>query len=84
MTVTMSSKQLRRGRVAVSLVGVVSLLLGLVSVSAVLLPAAKAGAATDVVTNCSGDPSVAGSLPNVAANASSGMTSRSPSRRRAP
>jgi YVTN family beta-propeller protein len=72
MNATAGPRQLWRGRVAVTLVGVISLVLGVASVSAVLLPAPRAGAATDVVTNCSGDSSVAGSLPNEVVNATSG------------
>jgi len=50
------------------------LLIGVLSVSAVALPTTRAGAADDVVTNCSGNPSTAGSLPNEVANATTGDT----------
>ena len=72
VTATVGARQSRRGRAAVTLVGVVSLTLGLASVSTVLMPVPRAGAATDVVTNCSGDSSVAGSLPNEVADATAG------------
>ena len=70
--VTTGSNHSGRGRAAITLVGAISLVLGLLSAEAVLLPAPRAGAATDVVTNCSGDSSVAGSLPNEVANATAG------------
>ncbi len=51
--VTSGPKQLKHGRSAVTVLAVASLIVGLTSVSTVLLPAQKAGAADDVVTNCS-------------------------------
>ncbi len=72
MTMARGLGQSKRRRTAVTLLAVASLTLGLASVSVVLLPARDAGAATHVVTNCSGNPSVAGSLPNAVASASSG------------
>ncbi len=61
-----------RIRMAVTLLTVASLTLGLASVSVLLLPTTEAGAATDVVTNCSGSSSTTGSLPNVVLNANQG------------
>lgn len=49
-----------------------ALVIGLSALSAVALPIGTAGAATDVVTNCSGSPTTPGSLPYVAAGAASG------------
>ena len=63
-----------RRRLASSLCAVGLLLTGVVSISAVALPTQEAGAATDVVTNCSGDPSTSGSLPNEIASAGPGDT----------
>ena len=51
-----------------------SLVIGLAMASVVMLPAQVASAATDVVTTCSGDATVPGSLPYEVANASSGET----------
>ena len=72
MTVARDQRPRKHGRNAFTLLAAASLTLGLASVSAVVLPAAQAGAATHVVTNCSGDSSVAGSLPNAVANSGSG------------
>ncbi len=63
-----------RRRLASSLCAVGLLLTGVLSLSAVVLPAQEAGAATDTVTNCSGDPGTAGSLPNEIAGAGAGDT----------
>ncbi len=49
-------------------------MIGLSALSVVALPAGTAGAATDVVTNCSGSPATPGSLPYEAAAAASGDT----------
>ncbi len=49
-------------------------LIGLSAISVVALPAGTAGAATHVVTNCSGSPTTPGSLPYEAAAAASGDT----------
>ena len=72
MTVTMGSKQFERSRAVVTLVAVVSLILGLAAVSAILVPTQRAGAATDVVTNCNSSGS--GSLPDTVSNANPGDT----------
>ena len=61
-------------RLASSLCAVGLLLTGVLSLSAVALPTQEAGAATDMVTNCSGDPSTSGSLPNEIASAGTGDT----------
>ncbi len=61
-------------RLASSLCAVGLLLTGVLSLSALALPTQEAGAATDVVTNCSGDPSTSGSLPNEIASAGAGDT----------
>jgi YVTN family beta-propeller protein len=66
--------QSKRRRATITYLAVACLTVGLVAVSAAILPAQEAGAATDVVTNCSGSASVAGSLPYELANASSGDT----------
>jgi hypothetical protein len=50
------------------------LIVGLASVSVVVLPASAASANTDVVTTCSGSASVPGSLPNEVGAAGSGDT----------
>ncbi len=50
------------------------LLFSIVAFGAIVSPAGEAGAASDVVTNCSGSPSVSGSLPFEVANAGSGDT----------
>ena len=47
---------------------------GLVALAVVVVPAPRASAATDVVTNCSGSVSVPGSLPFEVANSGSGDT----------
>ena len=59
---------------AFTIVAVCSLVGSLASVEVLVLPTQEAGAATDVVTSCSGDPSVAGSLPNVVASVGAGDT----------
>ena len=59
-------------RSAIKALTALFLMMGLVAVSAIGLPAGKAGAATDSVTNCSGSPSVAGSLPYEVQNAAWG------------
>ncbi len=51
-----------------------ALVIGLSALSAVALPMETAGAATDVVTNCSGSATTPGSLPYVAGGAASGDT----------
>src|ERR1700722_18043568 len=70
MTVTIGSKHSARGRTAATLVAVASLIMGVGVVSGVLLPAPRAGAATDIVTNC--NSSGPGSLPDTVSAASSG------------
>jgi parallel beta-helix repeat protein len=62
----------RRPRTTTTFLAVAALIVGLASVSMVALPSHQAGAATDVVTNCSGDASTSGSLPYEVANASAG------------
>ena len=57
----------------VGLVGA-SLFVGLSALSMVVLPGQVASAATDIVTNCSGDATALGSLPYEVANAASGDT----------
>ncbi len=51
-----------------------ALTVGLSAIAVVALPAGTAGAATQVVTNCSGSPTTPGSLPYEAAAAASGDT----------
>ena len=51
-----------------------SLIMGLATLSVVVLPVRVASAATDVVTTCSGDATVPGSLPYEVDNAASGDT----------
>jgi hypothetical protein len=53
---------------------IASLVMGLATMSTVVLPAQDASAATDMVTTCSGDATVPGSLPYEVANAASGDT----------
>ena len=55
-------------------VTVATLVAGLGTLTAIVVPAAVAGAAADVVTSCSGSASVSGSLPYVVAHASPGDT----------
>src|ERR1700722_9296712 len=62
----------RSHRRAALRLGTAVLTVGLSSLSVALLRAPEAGAATDVVSTCSGDQTAAGSLPYVVAHASAG------------
>jgi hypothetical protein len=54
--------------------GVAGVVVGVLALAVVVVPASRASAATDVVTNCSGSVSVSGSLPFEVANSGSGDT----------
>ena len=54
--------------------GVTGVVVAVVALAVVVVPATRASAATDVVTNCSGSVSVSGSLPFEVANSGAGDT----------